>query len=201
MRFSLGLAFATALVLTPATVSTSYSAGIGGLTALSARPKAPDFALRDIGGRVHRLSELHDKVVLINFWATWCPSCRAEMPSLQRLWSGLEDEEFVILAVNIGESKEQIAQFYFSIHPPLTFELLIDPDGEASQFWPLRGLPVTFLVDKRGRVTHVAHGARRWDTQQVVHTVMSLLREQTLGARVPFQVPRGQAQRSVTTTD
>lgn len=151
------------------------TAKAGNLTALTTRPSAPDFELIDIGGETHRLSSLKGKVVLLNFWASWCAPCRAEMPSLQRLLQLIGNEEFVILAVNLGESKEDIARFYFSINPPLTFTLLMDSDLAASQYWPVQGLPATFLLDRAGRVSHVSHGARRWDSDDAVIAIRRLL--------------------------
>ncbi len=161
------------LALTP--VAVAHAAAFGALTELPGRPPAPDFELPDIGGKLHRLSDLKGKVVLINFWATWCPPCRGEMPSLERLWNQLKDQDFKILAVNIGESNEQIAHFYFSVRTPLTFSILTDRHRLASQYWPLRGLPGTYVVDREGRVTHVAHGARRWDSREMIRTLQKVI--------------------------
>ncbi len=172
LKLSARLAF---LFLALAVVPVTYPANIGGLTELSERPPAPNFELPDIGGKLHRLSDLKGKVVLINFWATWCPPCRAEMPSLERLWNHLQDEDFEILAVNIGESNEQIAHFYFSMRTPLTFTILADRNSQASQYWSLRGLPGTYVIDREGRVTHVAHGARRWDTPAIISTLKQVI--------------------------
>jgi len=163
------------LFLALAAASVAYPANIGGLTELPERPPAPNFELPDIGGKLHTLSDLKGKVVLVNFWATWCPPCRAEMPSLERLWNQLKDEDFEILAVNIGESNEQIAHFYFSMRTPLTFTILADRNNQASQYWPIRGLPGTYVIDRKGRVTHVAHGARRWDTSEIVSTLKQVI--------------------------
>lgn len=143
----------------------------GDLTALNSRPVAPDFELEDMGGSRYRLSDLRGTVVLVNFWASWCAPCRAEMPSLERLKNRIEKPDFKILAVNLGERKEDISRFYFSLNPPLTFKILMDRDMSASQYWPMRGLPMTFLVDKAGRVTHVSRGARRWDTDDVAEII------------------------------
>jgi thiol-disulfide isomerase/thioredoxin len=146
----------------------------GGLFELDTKPQAPDFELLDIGGETYRLSEHRGRVVLVNFWASWCAPCRAEMPSLERLKQRIDGEDFEILAINLGETKEDISRFYFSVSPPLTFKLLMDRDQQASQYWPMRGLPMTFLVDKEGRVTHVSQGARRWDTSEVSEVIESL---------------------------
>lgn len=166
----------------------------GALVALNSRPMAPDFELEDIGGKAHRLSDMKGSVVLINFWATWCPPCRAEMPSLERLKTQVNDADFRIVAVNLGEKKEDISRFYFSLNPPLTFKVLMDRDMRASQFWPMKGLPMTFLVDKAGRVTHVSQGARRWDTNEVKGIIEALGRDSiedgSAGLAVDSQAPQ-----------
>jgi thiol-disulfide isomerase/thioredoxin len=155
----------------------STSSMASGLVELNSRPAAPDFELADIGGKLHRLSDLKGTVVLVNFWASWCAPCRAEMPSLERLKKRVHADDFHILAINIGEGKEDISRFYFSVNPPLTFEILMDHDMSASQYWPMRGLPMTFIVDKGGRVTYVSRGARRWDTPEVTRVIESLAKD------------------------
>jgi len=155
----------------------SSSAAAGGLNMLSQRPEAPNFELQDIGGQPHLLSLYRGKVVLLNFWASWCAPCRAEMPSLQRLHDLLKNEDLVILAINIGERKQDIANFYFQIDPPLSFTILMDPDMSASQYWPVSGLPATFLIDRSGRVSYISHGARRWDANDALKVIRDLLQK------------------------
>ena len=163
--------------LTGLMVLGSSSAAAGGLKMLSQRPEAPNFELRDIGGQAHLLSLYRGKVVLVNFWASWCAPCRAEIPSLQRLHDLLKSEDLVILAVNMGERKQDVANFYFQIDPPPSFTILMDPDMSASQYWPVRGLPATFLIDRSGRVSYVSHGARRWDESDAIKTIRGLLQK------------------------
>ena len=153
------------------------SSHAGGLVELNSQPMAPDFDLPDIGGEKHRLSEFRGDVILVNFWASWCAPCRAEMPSLERLKQTVGDSDFKIMAINIGESKQEISRFYFSVSPPLSFKLLMDSDMSASQYWPMRGLPMTFLVDRAGRVTHVSQGAQRWDTKNVRDVIRQLQKQ------------------------
>jgi len=158
-------------------VLASPIAAAGGLNMLSQRPEAPNFELQDIGGQPHLLSLYRGKVVLLNFWASWCAPCRAEMPSLQRLHDLLKNEDLVILAINIGERKQDIANFYFQIDPPLSFTILMDPDMSASQYWPVSGLPATFLIDRSGRVSYISHGARRWDANDALKVIRDLLQK------------------------
>ena len=152
----------------------------GELVQLKSRPAAPDFELPDIGGATHRLSDYRGQVVLVNFWATWCAPCRAEMPSLERLKRNFQNSELKILAVNLGETKREISNFYFKTDPQLTFKLLMDLEGDASQYWPMRGVPMTFLIDKDGNVSHVSEGAKRWDTSEVAKVIRELQEDYVL---------------------
>ena len=95
-----------------------------GLTPVPDRPAAPELNLVDLDGETHRLSDYHGKVVIVNFWATWCPPCREEMPSMQRAWELLKEEQVVMLAVDVGESEETV--FAFLGLAPVEFPLLLD---------------------------------------------------------------------------
>jgi thiol-disulfide isomerase/thioredoxin len=90
----------------------------GGLDVLQTRPAAPKLVLADVYGVIHRLADLRGSVVLVNFWATWCPPCRQEMPGLQRAWEQLKGTDFRILAVATGQDSASIAQFYRSMPAP-----------------------------------------------------------------------------------
>jgi peroxiredoxin len=140
----------------------------GTLTPIPKRPPAPDFALKDAEGKLHRLSDQKGKVVLVNFWATWCPPCRKEMPSMQRAWDKLKNENFVMYAVNVGEDEDTIFGFTFAMGVELTFPILLDPKGKTVQEWPVLGLPTSFIVDADGRVAYRAVGGREWDETSLV---------------------------------
>lgn len=143
-----------------------------GLTALEDRPPAPDFELVDIDGNLHRLSDYRGKVLIVNFWATWCPPCREEMPSMDRAWKLLEEEGILMLAVNVGEDEETI--FQFTANYPVEFPLLMDRDSKATEQWPIRGLPTTFVVDPTGRLAYRAIGGRVWDDNALLGPVRAL---------------------------
>ncbi|MFZ5555260.1 MAG: peroxiredoxin family protein [Pseudomonadota bacterium] len=142
-----------------------------GLTPLQANP-APEFSLADMDGKRHRLSDYRGKVVLVNFWATWCPPCRAEMPSMQRAWLTLKQENIVMLAVNVGEGADTI--FEFTGEFPVEFPLLLDRDSKVTAQWPVRGLPTTFVVDPQGRLAYRAIGAREWDDPELLKALRAL---------------------------
>ncbi len=142
------------------------------LHAVADRPSAPDFALTDIDGVVHRLSDYRGQVVIVNFWATWCPPCREEMPSMQRAWEELRDEDIVILAIDVGEDEDTI--FTFTADYPVEFPLLLDLDSGVTQEWPVRGLPTTFIIDPQGRIAYRAIGTRDWEDPALLDTLRKL---------------------------
>lgn len=142
------------------------------LTPLPKPLSAPDFSLEDMDGQLHRLSELRGRVVIINFWATWCPPCREEMPSMQRAWQALHDKGVVLLAVNVGEDMESV--FRFSGSMDIGFPLLLDSDSKVADAWPVKGLPSTFVVDRQGRIVYRAIGGRAWDAPEILSTVLAL---------------------------
>ena len=145
------------------------------MTAVPKQPPAPDFALKDVDGKLHRLSENRGKVVLVNFWATWCPPCRQEMPSMQRAWEKLKGENFEMLAVNVGEDEDTIFGFSFAAGMELTFPILLDPDSRAVRAWPVIALPTSFIVDRRGRIVYRAVGGREWDDPELLKKIRELM--------------------------
>ena len=146
-----------------------------GLSVAYGSPPAPPLALPDINGREHRLSELRDKVVIVNFWATWCPPCVAEMPAIQRMYEALADEGVRVLAVNAGESAQDIRNFVRDFDTALTFPLLRDPDGDAFREWRVLGLPQTFVVDRTADIAYTAQGARQMDSPHIIERLRALL--------------------------
>lgn len=147
------------------------------LYSLDSRAQAPDFTLVDLIGENHQLSEYQGKVVMINFWASWCMPCRAEMPSLERLNQSLGNQDFHILAVNVGDTRQRVVEFLSSIAPQLTFPLLIDEQSTTTRYWPVKGLPTTFIVDPKGNVSHLAIGPRKWDNAEIADLLRELQSE------------------------
>jgi len=122
---------------------------------------AYDFNVKDIDGTQYRLSDYRGKVVVLNFWATWCPPCREEMPSMNRAHKKLANDKVVILAVNVGEDEDTI--FEFTGNYPVDFPLLMDRDGKVIKNYPVMGLPTTYIISPTGIVTHRTVGGRAWD--------------------------------------
>ncbi len=160
-----------ALLLSIALAATAQKPGEG-LTSLLDKPRAPDFQLSDVDGNIHHLSDYRGRVLIVNFWATWCPPCRAEMPSMQRAWEKLQQEGIMMLAVNVGEDEDTI--FQFTANYPVEFPLLMDLDSKIIGQWPVRGLPTTFVVDPQGRLTYRAIGGREWDKTELLEQVKAL---------------------------
>ena len=177
MRALLKLALTGLLLLAGGLNLVPVPALAGGIVAVESKPLAPDFELQSLTGNPVKLSDLKGKVVLVNFWASWCAPCRAEMPSMERLWKKMDKENFTMLAINAGQEKSDIAKFFFSLRKPITFPVLIDARGSASQYWPIKALPVTFIIDKEGRVAYVSHGAKRWDSKKVRALLQQLIGE------------------------
>jgi peroxiredoxin len=143
------------------------------LTPVPQRPAAPDFVLEDLDAQVHRLEQYRGRVVVVNFWATWCPPCRHELPSLQRLWEDMREEGVVVLGVNVGEDPDSI--FFFTADYPVDFPLLLDRDSAVIEAWPVVGIPTTFIVDTRGRMAYRAVGAREFDHPDIRAALRELL--------------------------
>lgn len=119
--------------------------------------------LSDLEGNVHRLRDYRGRWVLINFWATWCPPCRMEMPSMQDLWEHFSEEPFVLLAVNLQENPERIRSF--ARRYGLAFPVLLDETGRVSRRFRVRGVPETWLIDPAGVPRARLQGPHRWNTR------------------------------------
>lgn len=139
-----------------------------GLTPMAESVPAPVLRLPDLDGKPRDLADLKGKLVVVNFWATWCPPCRREMPSLERLNRKLGKQGLAVLAVDVGEDADTVFSFTGQLEPAPAFPMLLDRDSTAMQGWKVRGLPTTFVVDVAGRVIYRAVGGREFDHDEVV---------------------------------
>jgi thiol-disulfide isomerase/thioredoxin len=133
----------------------------------------PALALKDLNGGQHRLADYRGRVVLINFWATWCGPCRDEMPSIQRLKDKLAGKPFAVLAVNLDEPESRIQKFLSQMK--LDFTILLDPGRSAAKAWNARILPASFIIGADGRVRYSLVGEINWDNEHVVARISELL--------------------------
>ena len=144
---------------------------------VKARPQPPDFFLEDMDGKKRRLSDLRGKVVLVNFWATWCPPCRREMPSIERLSHALKGTDFEILAVNVAENLDTVFSFTGTLDPVPSFPIVFDTDSSVLKAWPVMGLPTTFILNKQGRIAYRAVGGREFDDPAILAQIRKLIDE------------------------
>ena len=145
-----------------------------GLTPISDKPLAPDFDLQDASGNPHRLADYLGQPIVLNFWATWCPPCRAEMPSMQRAREAVADEGIAILAINVGEDAETVRKFLADTL--VDIPLPLDIDSTVVQAYPVRGLPTTFVIDPEGKLVYSATGEREWDDPKLLDQIRALKR-------------------------
>jgi peroxiredoxin len=136
------------------------------------KPAAPGFELKGPDGEIYRLMDMKGQPVIVNFWATWCPPCRAEMPAMQRAWEKLKDQGVMLVAVNVGESEAEIAAFAEQME--VSFPLPMDTNMTVAQSWPMKGLPTTFIVDPEGHLVYRAQGEREWDDPALLALVRGL---------------------------
>ncbi len=135
--------------------------------------EAPALSLEDVGHTVHSLADYRGRVVLVNFWASWCAPCIIEIPSMQRLAKALAGKPFTILAINVRESPVKV--WKFAARLGITFPLLLDRDGQATADWQVDVYPSSFLVDPQGRIQYVSYGARKWDDAQTIRLIEGLI--------------------------
>ncbi|VAW76213.1 Thiol:disulfide oxidoreductase related to ResA [hydrothermal vent metagenome] len=134
--------------------------------------KAPGFSLKGEDGKTYRLSDFRGKLVIINFWATWCPPCRYEMPAMERAWKKLKGKGVMLLAINVGEDENTL--FEFMAKYPMSFPVLMDRKGEVIKQYKVTGLPTTYIIDQKGVVIHRAMGGRLWDHPKLVKKLLNL---------------------------
>lgn len=144
------------------------------LTALEKPVMAPELILKDMDEEMLNLKDLKGKTVVVNFWATWCPPCRREMGSLERLHQATKDKNVEVLAVDIGEDFDAVFTFLGSIDPTPEFKILLNEDGELMQSWKVRGLPTTFIINPKGEIAYRAVGGREFDHPEIIKVVTDL---------------------------
>ena len=161
----------TAGVMSLALTGGAYAAGF---EARASTP-APLLQAQDMNGAPQTLAGYRGKVVLLNFWASWCPPCLREMPSMERLKQKMADRPLEIVALDSAETAEEVSAFLSRMK--LSFPILLDPDGSNTRRWKVFALPTSFLLDAEGRVRYVLTGPTDWDEGEAMQVIESLLEE------------------------
>ena len=141
---------------------------------------APDFTLKSLEGSNLRLEEYRGQVVLLNFWASWCPPCIYEMPELTRLKQQMADRPFEIIAINVGEKKYKVMKFVNLVNFEL--QVLLDTSNKTFNDWDVRTLPTSFLVGADGTVRHKIRGNPGWEQQETISLIEQLIAETATSA-------------------
>jgi len=144
---------------------------------LNQRISPVDFTLQFLNDGSAALSSYKGKVVILNFWATWCPPCRAEMPSMEKLYNQFKTQGLEILAVNISENNNTVKQFIQNNN--YTFPIMMDSNGRVSGIYGIKAIPTSFIIDREGKIIGRVSGSIHWDTPQVISAFDALLKSGT----------------------
>ncbi|MGB9640141.1 MAG: peroxiredoxin family protein [Anaerolineales bacterium] len=120
--------------------------------------QAPDFSLQSIQGDFFRLNDLRGKVIILNFWASWCPPCRYEMPTFQKIFNQYRNQNVVLLTINVTAQDSMSSLETFINKYNLTFPILLDKDGKVSRAYQIQSLPSTFIIDTNGIIQDIIYG-------------------------------------------
>ncbi|MBW2297682.1 MAG: TlpA family protein disulfide reductase [Deltaproteobacteria bacterium] len=137
---------------------------------------APPFSLPNLDGNMVSLGAYKGKVVFLNIWATWCPPCVEEMPSMEKLFQSLNKEDFEILAVNIDASGLKAVRPFMKKHR-LHFPVLIDPKGTIQRLYRTTGIPESIIIDKNGIIVEKIMGARDWGSNEAIRYFQDLIQK------------------------
>jgi peroxiredoxin len=146
-----------------------------GVTELKEGQRGPGLRLATLDGRQVSLDEWRDKVTVLNFWATWCQPCTAEMPTLEALWQGYRERGLVVVGVSVDRGAPRALLDPYLKNLGLTFPILLDPDMAAAGAWRVTGIPATFVIRPGGEVVGLAIGAREWNSDEMRALLESML--------------------------
>lgn len=139
-------------------------------------PSAPNFTLQGLDGRMVSLSDYRGKIVLLNIWATWCPPCVSETPSIDKLNKMFENEDFALLAVSIDEGGKKVVEDFMKKRD-LSFPVLLDTEGRVARLYRTTGVPESFIILKDGTIDNKIEGAIDWTAPKVIDYFQKLIQE------------------------
>ena len=166
------LALAAILLHAPFPSAPAQAQDVRLLMPVKVKPPALDFMLDDLNGRTWTLEGLRGKVVVINFWATSCPVCRVEMPTLQEFWKRMKKVDVQVLTIHVGGTEQEVRDFVRQYK--LNLPVLHDPFKRVARAWGVFQLPITFVLDTEGKLAYVAFGGRNWLNPEIASMVMAL---------------------------
>ena len=147
-----------------------------GIQPIKAVKSAPDFRLDRLNSKKVELREFRGKVVLLNFWATWCGPCKEEMPSMEALYQLYKEKDFTLVAISVDyEGVRPVKEFIEKQR--YTFPVLLDPNSETLDPFGVKGIPTTFVIDKKGRIVGRVVGPKDWKKPEVLSLLDKLLLE------------------------
>jgi len=135
----------------------------------------PNFSVASLNGSVKNRLSTKGNVTLLNFWATWCPPCRQEIPSLQRLYTAMQGEKFEIMAISVGESPATVKAFIEQ--SKIKYPVYLDPKGSLGRTYASRGIPTTYILDKNGKVIAGIIGSFAYDDPAFIAIIKELARK------------------------
>jgi len=136
---------------------------------------APDFVLKSASGKNVRLSEFKGRIVLLNFWATWCGPCAEEIPHLNKLHDSLDPYDFELLGINLDEDQSKAK--FLANKLDVNFPILFDTKKDVSKSFDIKAMPTTIIIDRSGKIRHVNHGFKKGYIERYHHQIQSLRKE------------------------
>jgi len=151
----------------------------------------PSFSLADLEGEIHTLPDYHGKIVLVNFWASWCPPCIYEMPKLKKLKQHFANRPFEILTINVGEKKFKVRKFSKLIK--LDLPVLLDTSRTTFTQWGVKTIPTSFLLDENTNILYTVRGDPGWNEEEI-HSIIEKMLPQEKQADIRSVIPESHKQ-------
>jgi peroxiredoxin len=145
-----------------------------GIHAIRDKKKAPDFHLEGLNGQKVQLNALKGKIIILNFWATWCGPCKEEMPSMEALYQHYKERDFVLLTISVDYGGPEPVKKFIEKHH-YRFPVLLDPKGKTLDLFEINKIPATLIIDKKGKMIGRVIGPRNWNSPEVFSLVDQMI--------------------------